>query len=57
VIGYDDAARQAELARGPGHSLAHISGTRRDNPCAQLLGIDLQDRVQRAAKLEGADRL
>ena len=57
VIRHDHGARQAELARGPGHALAHVPGARGDDAAAQLLGVGLEDRVQRAAQLERADRL
>src|SRR4029078_2515900 len=57
VVGHDDRARQAQLAGRPRDALAHIPRARRDTPAAQLLGVGLEDRVERAAQLERADRL
>jgi hypothetical protein len=57
VVRDDHRAADAELARDPGDSLAHVPGCRRDDAVLQLLGRDLQHRIAGAAELEGADRL
>src|SRR5436309_15613095 len=53
----DDGAGHAELARGPGHPLAHVPRARRDDAVGELAWRNLLDRVQGAPQLEGANRL
>src|SRR5439155_24557154 len=55
--GTDGSALRLEVARGPGDALAHVPGARRHHALPQLGRLQLQDRVQRSAKLERADRL
>src|SRR5207248_246187 len=57
ALGNDDSALNLELARGPSDALAHVPGARRHHALPQLGRLQLQDRVQRSAKLERADRL
>ena len=53
----DDRAAHAELARPPGDALRHVARARGPHAVLELLRRGEQERVPRAAQLEGADRL
>ncbi|MOA54129.1 hypothetical protein D3C78_1776960 [compost metagenome] len=52
VNGHHDGGIHAELARGPGDRLAVVAGRIGDHAPGALLGVQRQQRIERAAQLE-----